>query len=111
MFDPGRHCVLRDVQWEPEVVRKTIQDIAHDAIDQLRENRTLPRHTLDEYGVCSDLYMGMAGVIWGLQYLEREQVVETHLDFAALLKQLLFANEKEFKNAPYPDNASYLFGK
>jgi lantibiotic modifying enzyme len=66
---------------------------------------------MDEYGVCSDLYMGMAGVIWALEYLGGEHLIKTDLDFAALLEEQLSANEKEFKNAPHPDNASYLFGE
>jgi lantibiotic modifying enzyme len=111
MFDPGRHYALKDIRWEPELVRETIQDIAYDAIDQIRQNRKLPRHPMDEYGVCSDLYMGMAGVIWALEYLRGEQLIETDLDLAALLQEQLSANEKEFKSAPHPANASYLFGE
>jgi hypothetical protein len=91
MFDPSRHHALKDIQWVPELVRKTIQDIAHDAIDQILQNRKLPRHPMDEYGVCSDLYMGMAGVIWALKYLGGEQLIETDLDFAALLEERLSA--------------------
>src|SRR5947207_155469 len=111
MFHPSRNYTLKDIQWEPELVLKSIQAIAYDAIDQIRQNRKLPRHPMDEYGVCSDLYMGMAGVIWALEYLEGKQVIETDLDFAALLEAQLSANEKEFKSTPHPANASYLFGE
>ena len=98
MFDADRHCPLKDIKWPPELVRKTIQDIAHDAIDQIRQNRKLPRQPMDEYGIASDLYMGMAGVIWALEHLGGEQLIETDLDFTALLEGQLSANEKEFKS-------------
>jgi hypothetical protein len=54
---------LKDIKWDPESVRETIRDIVDDAIDQIRRNRKLSHHPMDDYGVNSDLFMGMAGVI------------------------------------------------
>ena len=110
MFDPSRHYPLKNIKWELELVQQAIRDIADDAINQIKQSRKLPRHPMDNYGVCSDLYFGMTGVIWALKYLQLNQAIDTDLDFAALLEEQLFANEKEQKAMPHPDNASYLFG-
>jgi lantibiotic modifying enzyme len=110
MFDPNRHYPLKSLKWELELVQQAIQDIADDAINQINQNRKLARHPMDNYGVGSDLYFGMTGVIWALKYLQLNQAIDTDLDFAALLEEQLSANEKEQKAMPHPDNASYLFG-
>ena len=106
MFDPSRHHPLKNIKWEPELVQQTIRDIADDAINQLDQSRKLPRHPTDDYGVCSDLYMGMTGVICALTYLDRVQAIEAGRDFTALLEEQLSANEKESKSMPHPENAS-----
>ena len=110
MVDPSRHYTMKNIKWELELVQQAIQDIADDAINQINQSRKLPRHPMDNYGVCSDLYMGMTGVIWALTYLELAQAIDANLDFATLLEEQLSANEKEQKAMPHPDNASYLFG-
>jgi lantibiotic modifying enzyme len=111
MFDQSRHYPLRPIAWAPESALETIRDIAHDAVEQIRQHRKLPRHPMDDYGVNSDLFMGMAGVLWALAYLNQVQAIDARLDFPALLEEQLSANEKEFKNSSHPDNASYLFGE
>jgi lantibiotic modifying enzyme len=111
MFDQSRHYPLKNIKWELERVQQAIQDIADDAINQLDQSGKLPRHPMDDYGVCSDLYMGMTGVIWALTYLDRVQAIEVDRDYTALLEEQLSANEKELKSMPHPDNASYLFGE
>jgi lantibiotic modifying enzyme len=111
MFDQRRHYALKDIDWDRDMALETIRDIAYDAAHQIRQNRKLPRHPMDEYGVYSDLYIGMAGVIWALEYLEQKQIIETDLDFAALLEEQLSANENEFKSTSHSTNASYLFGE
>jgi hypothetical protein len=110
MFDPNRHYPLKNLKWELAVVQQAIQDIADDAINQINQSHKLPRHPMDNYGVGSDLYFGMTGVIWALTYLELKQAIDTDLNFSALLEEQLSANEKERKAMPHPDNASYLFG-
>ena len=47
MFDPNRHYPLKTLQWELELVQQAIQDIADDAINQIKQSRKLPRHPLD----------------------------------------------------------------
>jgi lantibiotic modifying enzyme len=111
MFDHSRHYPLKNIEWKLELVEQAIQDIADDAITQLDQGRKLPCHPVDDYGVRSDLYMGMTGVIWGLTYLDRVQAIDADLDFATLLEAQLSANEKELRSMPHPDNASYLFGE
>src|SRR5262245_19314035 len=104
MFDPNRHYLLKNLKWKLDLVQQAIQDIASDAIKQINRSYKLPRHPMDNYGVCSDLYFGMAGVIWALTYLELKQAIDTDLNFSALLEEQLSANEKEQKTMPHPDN-------
>jgi lantibiotic modifying enzyme len=111
MFDPSRHYPLKNIKWELELVKQAIRDIAADAISQFNQGRKLPRHPMDDYGVCSDLFMGTTGVIWALTYLDLVQAIDADLDLAALLEEQLSANESELKSTPHPDNASYLFGE
>ena len=97
MYDPSRHYPLKNIKWELELVQQAIQDIADDAINQINQSRKLPRHPMDNYGVCSDLYMGMTGVIWALTYLELAQAINAALDFAACWKDSSLPMKKSKK--------------
>jgi lantibiotic modifying enzyme len=111
MFDQSRHYPVKDLKWRPERARETIRDIAGDVIKDFAQRRALPRHPMDDYGVCSDLYMGTTGVIWALTYLKQVRAFDAAFDFAGLLEEQLAANDKELKSSPHAGNASYLFGE
>lgn len=111
MFEPSRHSPLKGRKWQPELVRETIEDIAQDAASRLAATGRLPRHPLDDYGVRSDLYMGVTGVVWALTYLKRVRAIAVDYDPASVLEQQLSANESDLQGSPHPGNASYLFGE
>jgi Lanthionine synthetase C-like protein len=81
LFEPDRHEALSDTAWDASRARETIRSIVHD-IEQNRVARGhWPVHPLDDEGNeprtgFKSLYLGSAGVLWALWYLQREGAVE-----------------------------------
>jgi len=110
MFDPNAHFPLNERNWNPGEVQQSIQNIVDDHVSELAHNPTLPLHPMDGYGVKGDLYLGLAGVVWGVCYLAGAGVVRASTDVSSRLDELLSANEKDYKNHQHASNSSYLFG-
>jgi hypothetical protein len=73
LFDPERHEALVDAQWDAGVAKGAIDVIVADVLNATRDG-LWPSHALED-GALSDgrtLYMGAAGVIWGLSYLANQ---------------------------------------
>ena len=76
LFDPERHELLRDTAWNAQAAKATIAAIVADIEDEAGpQARSWPAHPLDD--VSEDpphksLYLGAAGVLWALWYLERQ---------------------------------------
>jgi len=113
MIDPSRHVPLRSIPWDANEVTKAIEDIVTDALAQFDEERFWPAHPLDD-GVKdghSSLYVGAAGMIWGLEYLKREGATKSPFDFRPTLPQLLERTRAEMATyEDYSENGSLLFG-
>lgn len=81
LFEPERHEVLRDAAWDASRAREAIRAIIYD-IEQGRVADGHWRvHPLDDEGDepqtgFKSLYVGSAGVLWVLWYLQREGAVE-----------------------------------
>jgi hypothetical protein len=76
LFDPHRHETLAGARWDAGVVRAAIDGIVSETLAATRDG-FWPAHPLDE-GAKDDsrtLYMGAAGVLWGLSYLAREGAI------------------------------------
>lgn len=82
LFDPDRHEPLLDVAWNAAQARAAIAAIVEDLEQSLGAGIVWPVHPLDEPedGDASgetrrgykSLYLGAAGALWALWYLERE---------------------------------------
>ena len=91
LFDPARHEPLQAAAWDPTRVRASIRTIAAD----LERSRTpaglWPVHPLDDEGDepaggWKGLYLGAAGVLWSLWFLQRQGVIEAGLNLRAAIE-------------------------
>ena len=113
MIQRDRHVPLRSAPWDERVVASAIDEIVSDALTHFRPERFWPSHPLDgaKDDGHSSLYMGAAGMIWGLDYLQRVGATKAAVDFRPVLPRLLEKTQAEM--AGYGDYAtlgSLLFG-
>jgi lantibiotic modifying enzyme len=110
MFDPNSHFPLKRLAWSADEAREAAQSIVDDVVAALAQNPTLPRHPMDGYGVKSDLYFGLAGIVWGVRYLANAGAVNVGVDLGGRLDELLEANKEDSQAHTHSSNSSYLFG-
>ncbi len=80
LFDPDRHEALGDVPWDASRVRDAIRSIVDDIEHRCVASGRWPVHPLDDEGDTprtgfKGLYLGRAGVLWSLWYLQRRGAV------------------------------------
>src|SRR5580704_13605664 len=117
MYDPARHIALNPTDWDPDAVRRAIQEIVDDAAAHFEPAAFWPSHPQDE-GVPdgnASLYFGAAGVLWAMDFLKREGAAEHTLDIASLLPRLLEVTRQQYAvltpmSQIEPRRPSYLFG-
>lgn len=117
MYDTTRHIALAAGDWDPAVAHQAIAEIVADAEARFDPRGYWPAHPMDE-GVpdgSSGFYFGAGGVLWAMDFLQREGAARHGLDVPALLPRLLRRNRREFAElAPGsqidPRQPSYLFG-
>lgn len=117
MYDPARHAALTTVDWDPAAARAAIGEIVADATAAFDPERFWPAHPQDENTPdgTTGLYLGAAGMLWGLDYLARAGAADHGLDLAPILPRLLAANRREFdvvarRSRLEPHRPSWLFG-
>lgn len=72
LFDPERHEPLCDASWDEGAVRRAIAEIVEDTLRAARDG-AWPMHPLDgERAPSHTLYLGAAGVLWGLSWLAQQ---------------------------------------
>ena len=90
LFEPDRHEPLRDSRWDAAQAQEAIRAIVADLEQSLRGDDGWPVHPLD---VSPDepptwhktLYLGAAGTLWAMWYLERAGAVRLSIDPGALI--------------------------
>ena len=86
LFETDRHEALCTQTWDPELARNTIQTIVLDVEQARLPQGHWPIHALDNDGGTppptgyQSLYLGSAGIIWALWYLQREGAADCQLD-------------------------------
>ena len=88
LFDPRAHEPLLEARWDQAAIEAEIRAIARDAEDGLRGREWWPIHPLDAepgdperfHGV----YLGAAGMLWGLDRLARAGLHEPRHDYGRL---------------------------
>jgi hypothetical protein len=98
MYEAARHSALTTSEWSPEAARAAITEIVADAVAAFDEEGYWRAHPMDD-GMpdgSTGLYLGAAGMVWGLDFLAREGAADHGLDISAILPRLLEANRREF---------------
>jgi len=112
MIDPSRHVPLRSTPWSAVEVSSAIEEIVADAAAHFDTERFWPSHPLEDGRPdgMANLWLGAAGMIWGLDYLARSGAVRTRLDFRTVLPRLLEASTAEFATRDYAAHGAFLQG-
>lgn len=85
LYEPERHEALQAIAWDPARVRAAIADIAAGTESAMGEDLTWPWHPNDNDRNPDEVrhksvYLGTAGVLWALAYLQREGAVSLQRD-------------------------------
>src|SRR5258708_16267528 len=112
MIDPSRHVPLRPMPWSPSEASAAIEEIVADADSHVDDERFWPSHTREDGARdgMANLWVGAAGMIWGLDYLARSGAKRRRLDFRPALPRLLEAGAAEFATRQYAAHGAFLLG-
>jgi hypothetical protein len=112
MTEQSPHVPLRPIPWDADDAAKAIEEIVADALADFKGERFWPPHPLDEVSNGnSSVYIGAAGVVWGLEYLRREGATQARFDFRPMLPSLLEATRREMATVgTYAQPGSLLLG-
>jgi len=88
LYEPDRHESRRRLAWDEGVVREAIAAIAADAESAFDAEQLWPIHPLDHTDLTpvtsyKSLYIGAAGVMWALHYLQAAGATQTTADWTA----------------------------
>jgi Lanthionine synthetase C-like protein len=92
LFAPDRHEALCEAAWDADQALETIRAIVRDIEQHRAAEGHWPLHPLDDEGDTpatgfKSLYLGSAGVLWALWYLQREGAVTLNIDPVAGIEQ------------------------
>jgi len=88
LFDPARHEPCCTTPWDPAQAREALHSIVRDTLQHRGADGQWAVHPQDEAGDTplggfKSLYLGSAGVLWALWWLQREGAVEDIGDLGA----------------------------
>jgi hypothetical protein len=86
LFDPLRHQPLSATAWDEARARDALQEIVSDALGAMQPGVSWPMHPRDDDGDLPSggfkgTYLGSAGVLWALWFLQQQGAIDTALDF------------------------------
>jgi hypothetical protein len=112
LIEKSRHVPLEATPWDECIARSAIDEIVSDALAHFDPERFWPGHPLDNTkDGHSSLYLGAAGMVWGLDYLRRICATTAAMDFRPMLSRLLATTQAEMSGyEDYAENGSFLFG-
>jgi hypothetical protein len=89
LFEPDRHEPLQGDPWDPARAVAALRGIVADAEDALAPDATWPWHPLDRGHEPEprhkSMYLGAAGVLWSLWYLQQAGAAALRIDPPALI--------------------------
>ena len=96
LYEPNRHEPLFHSEWNETLAREAIQSIVRDTERTRGSSDTWPSHPLDDDGETlrsgfKSLYLGSAGVLWALWYLQRDGAVSLAFDPALAIERVAAA--------------------
>lgn len=91
LFETDRHEALCSTSWDPSYVRGSIRAIVADIENGRLAEGHWPPHKLDLEGSSpltgfKSIYLGSAGVLWALWYLQKEGAAELHFDLLTAIE-------------------------
>src|SRR5260370_4183740 len=112
MIENARHVPLRPVPWDAGIATVAIDEIVSEARTHFGEEGFWPAHPQDNAkDGHSGFYLGAAGMIWGIDYLQRVGATAPRIDFRPVLARLLATTQAEMAGyGDYSTNGSFLFG-
>jgi hypothetical protein len=121
LFDPGRHEPLAADAWDAGAAAAAIERIVADTRAAFTADGLWPLHPQDAGGGISgpqtSLYVGAAGVIWGLDHLAREGAASSGPSFAEHLAAVQSRNRRILESKSWRaflgsgwQTRSWLFG-
>jgi hypothetical protein len=116
LFDPARHEPLEPVAWDEQRVRETISRIIDDTSAAFTPDTLWPAHPLDlesdaDAPALTPLYLGAAGVIWSLHYLDAVGAARTHGRWLEQLDPIRPRNRTWLAAEGFEADASFLMGE
>ncbi len=93
LYEVDRHEALSSSSWNAARARGYIERIAAQTDLRFSRKEYWPIHPLEDQPEtrAHSIYMGTAGVIWGLDYLVRIGAISGHADYAGIVPELIAA--------------------
>ena len=110
MFDKERHHPLGEVDWSSESAYDAIDEILKDARSKFTPLDGWPLHPMDDSALRGSFYLGSGGVLWAIDWLDRQLGNIDELQVLPLIEDELKHLQKGLRFLPHQDGASYLFG-
>jgi hypothetical protein len=100
LYEVDRHEALSSSSWDAAKARGYIERLATDTELRFSREEYWPIHPLEEQppgARIHSMYMGTAGVIWGLDYLIRIGAISERMDFAGIVPELIAATRSRLE--------------
>ncbi|HSH90187.1 MAG TPA: LanC-like protein [Ramlibacter sp.] len=113
LYSPDRHEPLAGAPWSEGVARAAIERIVALTEQDFSADTWWPPHPQDSTKRTDPwfmLYLGAAGVIWSLRFLEKEAGVRLSRDYRSHVERLLELNRVDMGEDAKPPFGSYLMG-
>jgi hypothetical protein len=92
LYESERHEPLRDATWDAARAHAAVRAIVADMEHALGSGSAWPAHPLDEAGegpaAQQTLYLGAAGALWAMRYLEQQGAVALRVKPADLIERV-----------------------
>ena len=101
VYEVDRHEPLNSSTWDAAQAAGYIERIANDTELRFSREEYWPSHPFEEQPPPGTrfhtLYIGTAGVIWGLDYLIRLGAIRGRVDFAGIVPELIAATRSSLE--------------
>jgi hypothetical protein len=101
LYEVNRHEALSSSSWDAAKAHEYIERVTTDTELRFSREEYWPIHPLDEEQPPGtkvySMYMGTAGVIWGLDYLIRAGAINGRVDFGGIVPELIAATRSRLE--------------